>query len=85
MTSTTVTSKGQVTIPLEVRERYGIEAGTKLEIVPIDDLRFEVYPKNRSVLALSGIFRHEGTPVTLEEMDVAIGDHLAEKDAQSRR
>ncbi|MDZ4046209.1 MAG: AbrB/MazE/SpoVT family DNA-binding domain-containing protein, partial [Rhodoglobus sp.] len=31
MPTATVTSKGQVTIPAEVRERLGIEAGTRVD------------------------------------------------------
>jgi len=33
---TTVTSKGQVTIPSELRDRFGYEQGTKLIAVPTD-------------------------------------------------
>jgi len=31
-----VTSKGQVTIPSRLRERFGLEQGTKLMIIPTD-------------------------------------------------
>lgn len=33
---TTVTSKGQITIPSRLREQFGLEKGTKLMIVPTD-------------------------------------------------
>ena len=33
---TTVTSKGQITIPSRLREQFGLEQGTKLMIVPTD-------------------------------------------------
>jgi AbrB family looped-hinge helix DNA binding protein len=32
-----VTSKGQVTIPQELRERFGLRAGTEVEVVAADD------------------------------------------------
>ena len=32
----TVTSKGQITIPCQLREQFGLEQGTKLMIVPTD-------------------------------------------------
>jgi AbrB family looped-hinge helix DNA binding protein len=32
-----VTSKGQVTIPQELRERFGLGAGTEVEVVAADD------------------------------------------------
>ena len=33
---TTVTSKGQITIPSRFREQFGLERGTKLMVVPTD-------------------------------------------------
>ena len=33
---TTVTSKGQITIPRRLREQFGLENGTKLLVVPTD-------------------------------------------------
>ncbi|MFC7060025.1 AbrB/MazE/SpoVT family DNA-binding domain-containing protein [Halovenus salina] len=33
---TTVTSKGQITIPSSLREQFGLEQGTKLMVVPTD-------------------------------------------------
>ncbi len=32
-----ITSKGQVTIPQELRERFGLGAGTEVEVVAADD------------------------------------------------
>ena len=32
----TVTSKGQITIPSELRDQFGLEQGTKLMVVPTD-------------------------------------------------
>ena len=33
---TTVTSKGQITIPSRLRKQFGLEKGTKLMVVPTD-------------------------------------------------
>jgi len=33
---TTVTSKGQITIPSTLRDQYGLEQGTKLMVVPTE-------------------------------------------------
>ena len=33
---TTVTSKGQITIPSRLREQFGLEKGAKLMVVPTD-------------------------------------------------
>lgn len=37
MDSTSVTSKGQVTIPKEVRQKLGIRAGSRVEFTVVDD------------------------------------------------
>lgn len=37
METTTVTSKGQVTIPLSVRQRLGLRRGSKVEFVVVGD------------------------------------------------
>jgi AbrB family looped-hinge helix DNA binding protein len=33
---TTVTAKGQITIPSDLRDRFGLERGTKLMVVPTE-------------------------------------------------
>ena len=33
---TTVTAKGQITIPSDLRDRFGLEQGTKLMVVPTE-------------------------------------------------
>ncbi len=37
MQATSVTSKGQVTIPIEVRQRLGIRQGSKIEFCVVGD------------------------------------------------
>jgi bifunctional DNA-binding transcriptional regulator/antitoxin component of YhaV-PrlF toxin-antitoxin module len=79
MPTATTTSKGQITIPLEIRERYGIDAGVSCVFVPIDEHRFEVYPKTASIMDLYGSLKYDGPPMTVEDMDDAIAEYLAEK------
>jgi len=71
MTST-VTSKGQVTIPVEARRRLRIQPGTKLEFVIRDDGRLEVIPLSGSVKELKGALPKPKRGLTLAEMDAAI-------------
>jgi antitoxin PrlF len=71
MTST-VTSKGQVTIPVEARRRLRIVPGTKLEFVIRDDGRLEVIPLSGSVKDLKGAVPKPKRVLTLAEMDAAI-------------
>lgn len=68
----TVTSKGQVTLPIEARRRLGIVPGTRLDLIITDDDRLEVIPMTGSVQKLKGILPKPKRPLTLEEMDDAI-------------
>lgn len=79
MSTATMTTKGQMTIPVDIREQFHMEAGTTCLIVPIDQDRFEVYPKTVSLESISGRFRHAGATVSLADMDDAITEALAEK------
>ncbi len=53
-----ITSKGQITIPKEVRQRLGVTTGDALEFEFVDDSKLEVRPvKRRSIAEFRGLFR----------------------------
>ena len=79
MATATVTSKGQVTIPVEVRERLGIRAGTRVQFVPRSDGGYDFVAASGSIRDLQGMFAGSGRTATLEEMDQAIGDAAADR------
>lgn len=68
----TVTSKGQLTLPIEARRKFGIRAGSKLDFIIIGDDRMEVVPMTDSIKNLKGMVPKPTKPLTLEEMDAAI-------------
>ena len=72
MTTATITSKGQVTIPKDVRTRLGIGTGDRVEFVEIQDGVFQIIAATQDVQALKGIVRKPKKPVTLEEMNQVI-------------
>jgi AbrB family looped-hinge helix DNA binding protein len=76
MPRTTVTTKGQVTIPKKIREFLRVKAGDRLDFDI--DARGEVVvrPSGTDVASLKGILHRPGRrPVTLEAMDAAIARH----------
>ena len=81
MPTATMTSKGQITIPLEIRQRYGLVAGTRVHFVEKDGETFEAIPVTRSIMDLAGILRTDGPSISLEEMDDAIAAEVAERNA----
>lgn len=68
----TVTSKGQVTIPVEARRRLGIVPGTALEFVVTDAGTLVVIPRSRSVRDLKGMLPRPKRALAVEEMERAI-------------
>ncbi len=78
MARATVTSKGQVTIPKEIRERLGIGPGTRLEIY-IDERGRAVMVPTIKIAELVGILHTPGSSMSVEEMDEAIGDAVTRR------
>ncbi len=72
MTTATVSSKGQITIPALVREALHVKTGDRVEFVEIEPGRYEFIAASRPVTALKGMFGKPGKTVTIEEMDEAI-------------
>jgi AbrB family looped-hinge helix DNA binding protein len=73
MKSATVTSKGQVTIPKEIRDFLSIKSGDLIDFVIDQDGKVVVRASTVHVGELKGLLKRPGRkPVTLEEMDRAI-------------
>ena len=65
----TMTNKGRVTIPAEIRRRFGIGAGAKLIFVIEDDDRIELrVPTYATVASLQGAAGSLKQPLSWEEM-----------------
>ncbi|RAS15463.1 AbrB/MazE/SpoVT family DNA-binding domain-containing protein [Paraburkholderia bryophila] len=78
MTAATITSKGQVTIPVDVRNQLGLEAGDRIEFSFNEETgRYEVYPATRSLASLKGIVKKPAKPVSIEDMNRAIAEQGA--------
>jgi len=73
MPAATLTSKGQITIPVRVREALGLEQGDRVEFIEQGKGQFAIVPATHSVKELKGMFRRKGRkPVSIEEMNAAI-------------
>jgi antitoxin PrlF len=73
----TVTSKGQITIPVEVRQVLKLKPGEKIKFFPGENGEF-IVRRVGSIRDLRGCLAGLGLPKTIEEMDKAIGDAVAE-------
>lgn len=72
MATATVTSKGQVTIPVSVRNALGLDAGSRIEFVELQKGQYTIVAANDSVQSLKGMLRKPASPVSIEQMNDAI-------------
>jgi antitoxin PrlF len=85
MPAATVTSKGQITIPIEVRKKLGLKSGDKIDFFATADGDYLFQPRTGSIMEMKGIlkrlgFVQEGRTVSIEEMDQAVSDYAAKLD-----
>ena len=67
MISSTITSKGQTTLPKHVRLALGVAAGDRVCYV-VQDNEVRLLPV-RPIGRLFGALKHDGPPVSLEDME----------------
>ena len=78
MSTSTVTTKGQITLPRDVRQALGLGAGDKVDFVAVEG-GFKLVPLRKDVCGLKGKFAGRvKRPVTIQEMDDAIAQAAAE-------
>lgn len=68
MPVSTITSKGQVTLPKKVRDRLHLKAGDKLDFRVEEDGSIRAYPIARKVSEVFGVFAEKASqPYTAAE------------------
>lgn len=72
MTTAILTSKGQITIPVDVRNDLKMVAGDRVEFVKIAPGRYEFVAATREVMELKGMFGKPKKIVSIEAMNAAI-------------
>lgn len=76
MRTSTITRKGQVTIPKRIREVLRVKPGDQIDFVVEDDGRVAVRAATLHVSELKGLLYRPGRrPVTLSELEQAIVGH----------
>ena len=85
--TTTLSTKGQVIVPAEIRRRLGWHAGTRLIVEHTPD---GVLLKSAPIFAptrledVAGRLRHRGPPISIEEMDAAIAAEVKRRHDSGR-
>jgi antitoxin PrlF len=72
MPSTTLTSKGQVTIPKVVREELGLREGDRVAFRVLHDGTVVVEPETVDLLTLAGAMKPKRKGISVADMNEAI-------------
>ena len=75
MPTATMTSKGQITIPVKVRKALGLKPGARIDFYEIEDGEYALRPKTGSIMGMRGCLAYSGPPMSMEEMNQAVLDH----------
>ena len=72
----TITSKGQITIPKQIRDRLSLETGRRLEFNVDSKGNVVLTPRNGDIRSLKGIVRPrtKRRAVSVKEMNTAIAE-----------
>lgn len=79
MATATITSKGQITIPKEVREALGVGSGDRVEFVAQEKGVYKVVAATRDVSHLKGLVAKPRRPVSLDAMKKAVARRAASR------
>lgn len=78
MANARMTTKGQITVPKEVREDLGLTAGSTVMFVKVADGQYRLLARTGSMADLDGLLRRPGQQkVELDEMEEAIAGAAA--------
>ncbi|HYG62479.1 MAG TPA: AbrB/MazE/SpoVT family DNA-binding domain-containing protein [Thermoanaerobaculia bacterium] len=78
-----MTSKGQITIPKEIRVALGLRAGSRLFLRMREDGVVEISSETVDLMSLCGILKPAVRGVTLENLEAAIRDGAAGEESES--
>ncbi len=85
MPASTITSKGQVTIPRSIREQLRLRRGQRLDFQLADDGQLILKPRARDIRELKGILRTgRRRAATVAEMNEAIAEGFSKSAAAAQ-
>ncbi|HET9029472.1 MAG TPA: AbrB/MazE/SpoVT family DNA-binding domain-containing protein [Candidatus Aquilonibacter sp.] len=76
MPTTTLTTKGQLTLPKEIREALGLREGDRLDVA-VEDGHVVMYPRIKRLQDLRGILPRPPRPISVEELNEGISQAAA--------
>lgn len=81
----TLTSKGQITLPKEIRDRLGLDAGSLLDFQVLEDNTITARPVKPDARRIRGLLKSpHAASLTVKQMDEAVSEHLRDKHVPAR-
>lgn len=81
----TLTSKGQITLPKEIRDRLGLAAGVLLDFQVLADNTLTARAVKPDARSVRGILKSpHARALTVRQMDDGVSAHLREKHAPAK-
>lgn len=78
MPAATVTSKGQITLPKEIRDALSVHPGDRVMFWRNSQGQVVVEAETRSLMSLKGVLKGKRKGVTVSEMNEAIAQGAAD-------
>ena len=79
---TTLTSKGQMTLPAAIRAQLGLEAGDQLSVTVVGAETIVLKRRvGRPISALRGLLPKPAKALTVQQMDAGVSAYLTRKQA----
>jgi antitoxin PrlF len=85
MTTATLTSKGQITVPADVRRALNVQTGDRVEFVQVESGRFELVAATRSVRELKGMLGKPARTLSIADMNRVIAEQGAKAGLRTGR
>ena len=80
MPVSTITSKGQITIPKEIREHLHIQTGDKIDFILDESGKVIFRPATLDIAELKGVLQRENVKsVSVQEMNKAIKERFKKR------
>ena len=82
----TLTSKGQITLPKDIRDRLGLDAGSMLDFQLLTDNTITARAVRADARSVRGLLKSpHAKPLTVEQMDLGVAQLMAAKHARPAR
>lgn len=76
--NSTVSKKGQITIPKSIRDELGLKPGDRVSLVKNPAGKYELRCEGASVAKLRGSLSYSGPPLSIVDMDVVIAGTISD-------